>query len=101
MMTWNDLTKDQQTQAIKRNLKNLSLLLIDGVLKLDAPRQAKLDEIVEHSGNLEVAVKRIFDSALGKELYTMAVTASEDAMYNSQGMQMTVDNFEENFPLFV
>jgi len=101
MKKWNDLTSDQQIQAVKRNLKNAVLNLIDGNLKLDGKRQAVLDSMVEHSTSIESATKRIMLSPIGKELRSMATIASEDAIYNEFGMQITEDSFDENFPMFV
>lgn len=101
MKSWTDLDKGMQHMAVTRNFKNITQLVIEGVLKLDGKRQAQVDALVEQSSSIEMAMKLVMKSPVGKELWVMAKTAAEDAHYNDFGMQITQDNFEENFPLFV
>lgn len=101
MKLWDDLSEHEKKQAVKRNLKNITLSLIDGVTQLeDKKRQALLDCILETSTSLEGAVKTVMGSALGKELYSLAKAAAEGGTYNEMGMQVLTEG-EENFPLFI
>lgn len=101
MKTWADLSEHEKKQAVRRNLKSTVLLLIDGILTLEGKEQVLLDSLIERSKSVEGAVMMIMQSPLGQKLYKGAVVASEEASYNDLGMQVTVNNIEEKFPLFI
>lgn len=102
MKTYNELNEHEKRQAVKKQLKILTLLLIDGTSKLDdKTKQARIDFIVQNSTHLLVATKKIMNSFLGKELYNMAKIAAEEATYNDLGMQITTGSLTEEFVLFI